>query len=121
MALSLPATTEDPDGFRYFVEGKQFVWAWLERVAPRRARIPSRDVIAVRVANELEKQGLLLMDPDIFFTEPHYDGYPAILVRLPAIDLDLLQDVLTQGWRSRAPRRLLADPDARDGARKPAR
>jgi hypothetical protein len=47
------------------------------------------------------------MDPDAFFTEPHYDGYPAILVRLPAIDLGLLGVILTDAWRSRAPKRLL--------------
>jgi hypothetical protein len=50
------------------------------------------------------------MRPDVFFTEPHYDGYPAVLVRLPAIDLDLLQVVLAQGWRCRAPRRLRDQP-----------
>jgi hypothetical protein len=65
-------------------------------------------VIGVRVANELEKQSLLALDPQIFFTEPHYDGYPAILVRLPAIEVGLLEKVLTDGWRCRAPRRLLA-------------
>jgi hypothetical protein len=43
----------------------------------------------------------------VFFTEPHYDGYPAILVRLPAIDLGLLGVILADAWRSRAPKRLL--------------
>lgn len=108
IALSLPATSEDPNGFRFFVDGKQFLWSWLERVEPKRARIPSADVIAVRVANEVEKQGLLALDSHVFFTEPHYDGYPAVLVRLPAVDLDLLGAVLTDAWRCRAPRSLLA-------------
>jgi hypothetical protein len=48
-------------------------------------------------------------DPEVFFTEPHYDGYPAILVRLPAIDLDLLGVVVTDAWRCRAPGRLLGN------------
>lgn len=39
----------------------------------------------------------------------HYDGYPAILVRLPAIDLELLTVLLTDAWRYRAPKRLLGD------------
>ena len=107
IALSLPATTEDTKGFRFFVDGKQFVWSWLERVDPKGPRVPSDDVIGVRVADENEKQTLLQMDPDVFFTEPHYDGYPAVLVRLGAIDLDLLEIVLTDGWRCRAPRRLV--------------
>jgi hypothetical protein len=68
-----------------------------------------REVPAIRVASESDKEVLIEMDSDVFFTEPHYDGYPAILVRLPAIDLDLLRVVLTDGWRSRAPKRLLAD------------
>ena len=52
------------------------------------------------------------MDQEIFFTEPHYDGYPAVLVRLTAIDPDFLARVLTDAWGCRAPKRLLADaPD----------
>jgi hypothetical protein len=107
IALALPETTQDPGGFRFFVDGKQFVWLWQERVDPKRPRVPNAEVIAVRVANESEKEVLIEMDPDTFFTEHHYDGYPAILVRLRAIDLELLKTVLTNGWRSRAPRRLL--------------
>ena len=118
IALSLPATTEDPNRVRFFVAGKQFVWAWLERVEPKRARVPSKDAIAVRVADEMDKQVLLEMDPNVFFTEPHYDGYAAILVRLPPIDVDLLRDVLTAGWRCRAPRLLIGrlDVDAERNA-----
>lgn len=74
---------------------------------PEKARVPNADVIAVTVGNEFEKETLIEMDSAAFFTEPHYDGYPAILVRLPAVDLDLLELVLTQAWRLRAPKRLL--------------
>lgn len=107
IALSLPETTEDPNGFGFYVAGKPFAWSWLERVDPKRARVPNADVVAVRVGNEFEKEILIDMNPDVFFTEPHYDGYPAILVRLSAIDLDLLGVVLTDAWRCRAPKRLL--------------
>lgn len=113
IALALPETTEDPGFFRFFVRGKQFAWSWMERIDPKAARVANDEVIAVRVADELEKQSLLAVDPAVFFTEPHYDGYPAVLVRLPAIDLDLLETVLTAAWRSRAPRRLAADLGAR--------
>jgi hypothetical protein len=108
IVLALPETTEDPDGGRFFVDGKQIAWPWLERIDPKRARVPNPDVIAVRVGNESEKEVLIDLDPDVFFTEPHYDGYPAILVRLPAIDPVLLGKVLTDAWRLRAPRRLRA-------------
>ena len=109
IALSLPETTEDAHGFRFFVDGKQFAWPWLERIDPKRARAPNLEVMAVRVGNELEKEALIDMDPAVFFTEPHYDGYAAILVRLHVIDPDLLRVVLTDAWRCRAPRRLLAE------------
>jgi hypothetical protein len=107
IALSLPATTEESGGFRFRVEGKGFAWVWLERSAPDAPRVPNPEVIAVRVANESEKDALLALDAEVFFTEPHYDGFPAVLVRLPAIDLDLLREVLTSAWRCQAPKRLI--------------
>ena len=108
LALSLPEAAEDP-GFAFRVDGKLFAWVWMERIVPKRPRVPNPDVIGVRVAHELEKQTMLALDPEVFFTEPHYDGYPAVLVRLPAIDLDLLERVLTDAWRTRAPRRLITE------------
>jgi hypothetical protein len=75
IALSLPEATEE-GGFNFVVAGKGFAWPWLERIHPKRARVPNPDVIAVRVANELEKQSLLGLDPEIFFTEPHYTATP---------------------------------------------
>lgn len=117
IALSLPATTEESNAFRFRVEGKGFAWVWLERAAPNGARVPNPDVLAVRVANEGEKDALLALDDDVFFTEPHYDGFPAVLVRLAAIDLDLLRHILSAAWRCQAPKRLArafdeARPDA---------
>ena len=72
IALSLPETTEDPNGFALRVSGKAFVWAWLERIESKRARVPNPDVIAVRVAHELDKATLIEMDPEVCFTEAHY-------------------------------------------------
>lgn len=109
IALGLPEATEDPGDFRFLVDGKAFVWLWRERTDPKRARVPNPDVLAVRVAHESEKETLIEMDPAVFFTEPHYDGYPAILVRLPAISTDLLAVMLTGAWRAKAPKRLLRE------------
>ena len=106
IAAALPQATSDPDGFAYRVDGKLFTWIWLERVQPKRPRVPNPEVIAVRVADETEKQAMLGLDPGIFFTEPHYDGYPAVLIRLPAIDEPLLEKVIADAWRLRAPRHL---------------
>lgn len=117
IATSLPEASEDP-GFAFLVGGKLFAWVWMQRVAPKRPRVPNPDVIAVRVSCELEKQSLLAMDPDVFFTEPHYDGYPAVLVRLPAIDREMLEKVVTDAWRNpcadaSAPQGLLIFTDLR--------
>lgn len=107
IALALPETTEDPRRFTFYVAGRHFVWAWLERVDPRRARVASDQVIAVSTAGEEGKQALLLLNSEVFFSEPHYDGYPAVLVRLPRIDDTLLAVIIADGWRARAPKRLL--------------
>ena len=107
IALSLPETTADEGGWNYAVAGKKIVWTWLERVHPKKARIPNPDVIAVRVADESEKELLIDMDPVVFFTEPHYDGYPAILVRLDRIAVDDLEEVVVEAWLARAPKRLV--------------
>lgn len=107
ICLALPETTSDASGTVFSVGGKLFAWPWLERVHPKRARMPNYGVLAVRVADEVEKHALIEMDPAVFFTEPHYDGYAAILVRLAAIDQELLARILTDGWRIRAPKRLL--------------
>ncbi len=110
IALSLPET-EEREGFVFSVADKGFAWPWLERIDPMRARVPNPDVIGVRVANELEKQALLSLDPGVFFTEPHYNGYPAVLVRIPAIELDMLDKVLTDAWLTRASKQLAAALD----------
>jgi hypothetical protein len=107
IALALPEAQEEP-GFSFTVGGKGFAWPWLERLDPKKTRVPNPDVIGVRVANELEKQALLSLDPRVFFTEPHYNGYPAVLVRLTAIELDMLEKVLTDAWLTRASKKLAA-------------
>ena len=116
IALSLPGTTTDNDGFSYGVSNKAIVWTWLERTHPKKARVPNPDVIAVRVADESEKELLIDMDPSVFFTEPHYHGYPAILVRLPAIEVSMLETMVRNAWRLRAPRALRANEDDATGA-----
>jgi hypothetical protein len=66
-------------------------------------------VIVVRVAGELDKQTLVEMDPAVFFTEPHYDGYPAIMVRLATVEREMLAELIATAWRLRAPKRLVRD------------
>ena len=118
IALALPDTSEAEGHFAFSVlnKGKQkgFVWAWNERVQPKKPRVPSDTVVAVRVADEDEKQALLASGEEKFFTEPHYNGFPAILVRLPLIDPDELEELITDAWRCQAARELVkAFEDAR--------
>ena len=115
IALALPGAVRDGSDHHYRVErGKTFAWTWKKRIEPKRARVEQLDVFAVRVSGEEEKQALIAADHAKFFTEPHYNGYPAVLVRLEAIDGEELAELLTDGWRAAAPRKLLAELDAKD-------
>jgi hypothetical protein len=91
--------------FEVEVKGKRkgFVWSWLERVHPKKARVPNLEVLAVRVSGAEEKAALLAGDPEVFFTEPHYDGYPAVLVRLRAVTVPQLRSLIQSAWRCVAP------------------
>jgi hypothetical protein len=70
------------------------------------------DALVVRVIDVADAQALLLGQPDVFFSTPHYDGHPYVLVRLDAIPREELAELLEDAWRLRAPKRLLAAYDA---------
>jgi hypothetical protein len=110
IALSLPAAVEAGDRFAFSVpsEGKLkgFVWVWMERVVPKKPRVPNPSVIAVRVVNIGQKNALLSANPAKFFTEPHYDGFPAVLVRLNAVSVADLKVLIAEAWRCQAPAEL---------------
>jgi hypothetical protein len=53
------------------------------------------------------KEALLANDEGVYFTTPHFDGYPAILVRLDRITVEALDEVITEAWLARAPKRLV--------------
>lgn len=112
IVLSLPETSEAEGHFGFSVRStgskrKGLLWTWNERVEPKKPRVPNPAVIAVRVANQQEKETLIAADPAKFFTEPHYNGFPAVLVRLEAIDRDELEELITDAWRCLAPRSLV--------------
>jgi hypothetical protein len=117
IAMALPEVRESEDRFAFSVlnKGKEkgIAWVWQERVDPKKARVPQPAVLAVRVANSTEKESLLAADEEKFFTEPHYNGFPAILVRLVAIEHDELRELLVDAWRCQAPRALVKEYDGR--------
>lgn len=110
IALALPETEETPNHFAFSVRNKGklkgFVWVWMERVHPKKALVPEPKVIAARVANLDDKEILLALDPEKFFTEPHYKGFPAVLVRLPSVTVGELRPIITEAWRCQAPKDL---------------
>ncbi len=120
IAMALPGVIASNERFAFSVENKGkekgFIWAWNERIDPKKPRVPNPQVLAARVANETEKAALLGADPDKFFTEPHYNGFPAVLVRLPAVSVAELRQVITEAWRCQAPKDLLAAYDAGEAA-----
>lgn len=111
IALGLPDTSE---GFswgspRWTVHGKGFVWDRPLRNSDLEAlgdAAPDGPVLGARTADEGVKTALIADNPDVYFTTPHFDGYPAILVRLNAIDVDELTELITEAWLLKAPKRL---------------
>ena len=102
LALSLDGVVEiDSDGFDFRVAGKGFVWSYPERV-PGRGRTIRTDIAVLYVGDESEKQALLLGEPDLFFTAPGYGGFPLVMLRLAAVDVGRLQELVTDAWRLRA-------------------
>jgi|SRR5579872_5362193 len=107
LALAMPQARDESDDahLAFTVAGKGFAWSWNERVTPKKPRVPRLDVLAIRC--ELERKELLIeAAPQIFFDEPHYRGFPAVLTRLAAIDDAELAALLEAAWRLQAPRRL---------------
>lgn len=70
------------------------------------------DALVLRVIDLGEREALLQGQPDAFFSTPHYDGYPYVLVRLDAVDPVELAELVEDAWRIRASKRLVAAHDA---------
>ncbi len=69
------------------------------------------DALVIRVPDMEDKEAMLESEPDVYFTTPHYDGYPFVLVRLEAIDRDELAGLIEDAWRTRATKKLIAEYD----------
>jgi hypothetical protein len=111
LALALPETREtvSRDLRRWEVKEKGFVWERPLRRADFEAlgdAAPDGPILGARVEHLVAKEALLADPSGVFFTTPHFDGYPAILVRLDEISLEDLQEVIVEAWLARAPRRL---------------
>ncbi|HEX2497730.1 MAG TPA: MmcQ/YjbR family DNA-binding protein [Actinomycetes bacterium] len=112
IALALPETVEPAsnDGMlAWRVRDKLFAWERPLRRSDFAAlgdAAPDGPILAARVPDLGARQALLADAPDVYFTTPHFDGYPAILVRLDLISRTELQELLVEAWLARAPKRL---------------
>ena len=112
IALALPETSERVSRglAQWRVKDKLFVWERPLRRADLEALgddSPDGPILGARVEHLGAKEALMASDPDLFFTTPHFDGYPAILVRLDVITADDLDEVIVEAWLDRAPQRLV--------------
>jgi hypothetical protein len=73
------------------------------------------DALVLRVADLGEREALLQGQPDVFFSTPHYDGYPYVLVRLQHVDPTELGELLEDAWRVFAAKRVVKAYDAERG------
>jgi len=73
------------------------------------------DALVVRVIDMADREALLLGQPDVFFITPHYKEYPAILVRMEAVDPVQLRELVEDAWRLQAPKKLVAELDGGSG------
>ncbi|MGH3040528.1 MAG: MmcQ/YjbR family DNA-binding protein [Gaiellaceae bacterium] len=114
LALALPQTRKDvSDEGRpaYFANGKLFCCHRSRRPDAIDPDTGERlgDVLMFRVADLGVKELLLADDRGVFFTTPHFAGYPAVLIRIPdlaQLDRDELRDTVVEAWLTRAPKRV---------------
>ena len=113
VALALPEVEEQTSRgtVSWQVRGKGFAWERPLRRADLAAlgdRAPTGPVLAAWLPDLGAKEALLADDPDVYFTTPHFDGHPSVLVRLDLIDPSDLEELVTEAWLARAPKRLSA-------------
>jgi hypothetical protein len=111
IALALPeAREEERRGHRFWIiKDKLFVWERPLRKSDLNALgdgAPDGPILGARVEHLVAKDALIADDPEVYFTIPHFNGYPAVLILLEKIALDELEEVIVEAWLARAPKRL---------------
>lgn len=99
IAMSLPGAFEQETyGGQPSWRIKPRMFAWI-RLDP--------EALVVWVYSEQEKQSLIKLEPDKYFTTPHYDGHAIVLIRLDAVNHQEATELITESWKLRAPRKLV--------------
>ena len=112
LAMAMPQSDEriSRENRQWRVKDKLFVWERPLRRSDLEAlgdAAPDGPILGARVEHLVAKEALLADDPSVFFTTPHFDGYPAVLVRLDEISVEDLEEVVVEAWLCRAPKRLV--------------
>lgn len=121
LALALPETDEHGSyegALAWRVKEKGFVWERPLRKSDLAAlgdAAPDGPILCARVPDEGAKQALIADDPSVYFTTPHFNGYPAVLVRLDRIGTAELEELVVEAWLARAPKRLAKEYQASSG------
>jgi hypothetical protein len=111
IALEMPEASEvtSRERAQWRVKDKLFVWERPLRRSDLEAlgdSAPDGPILGARVEHLVAKEALVQDPSGVFFTIPHFDGYPAVLVLLDEIDLDGLDEVIVEAWLCRAPMRV---------------
>jgi hypothetical protein len=107
--------TDERSPHEWRVGKKLIVWERPLRKSDREALAalgiapPEGDILGARVADEGVKFALIADEPDVYFTTPHFDGYPAVLVKLAEIDKLGLCELIVEAWLTQAPKRLVQE------------
>jgi hypothetical protein len=107
--------TDEPSPHEWRVGKKLIAWERPLRTSDREALTgsgiepPEGDILGVRVSDEGVKFALIADEPDVYFTTPHFDGYPAVLVKLAEIDELGLRELIVEAWLTQAPKRLVQE------------
>jgi hypothetical protein len=112
LALAMPEATErlSRGNRQWCVKELLFVWERPLHQTDLKAlgdSAPQGPILGARVEHVVAKEAMLASDPGVFFTTPHFDGYPAVLVRLDKIAVPDLEEVVVEAWLNRAPKRLV--------------
>lgn len=123
-ALAMPGAAEETSRGHaaWTVNKKFFVWERPLRKSDLAAlgdAAPPGPILGVRTADLEMKEAILGSDPRVFFTIPHFDGYPAVLVQLAKVSAKELQRIIEEAWLARAPERAVRTYLA--GRKRPAR
>ncbi|HWS93511.1 MAG TPA: MmcQ/YjbR family DNA-binding protein [Mycobacterium sp.] len=109
------ALTSEPSPHDWRVGKKLLAWERPLRPSDREAltrsgvKPPEGDILGVRVSDEGVKLALIADEPRVYFTTPHFDGYPAVLVKLAEIEVRDLEELITEAWLTQAPKKLVQE------------